>query len=76
MFLLSTSGNDGENGQIENRYGKSGEDIYVNVPVGTVVSDAKTGRILADFNKPDLTIEVAKGGKGGKGNAKFANSRH
>ena len=75
-FIHKIIGNDGENGQIENRYGKSGEDIYVNVPVGTIVMDSKTGRVLADFDKPDLTIEVAKGGKGGKGNAKFANSRN
>ena len=75
-YIHKIIGNDGENGQIENRYGRSGEDIYVNVPVGTVVSDAKTGRILADFDKPDLTIEIARGGKGGKGNAKFANSRN
>ena len=75
-YIHKIIGNDGENGQIENRYGKSGEDIYVNVPVGTVVTDMKTGRVLADFNKPDLTIEIAKGGKGGKGNAKFANSRN
>ena len=75
-YIHKIIGNDGENGQIENRYGKSGEDIYVNVPVGTVITDSKTGRILADFDKPDLVIEVAKGGKGGKGNAKFANSRN
>ena len=75
-YIHKIIGNDGENGQIENRYGRSGEDIYVNVPVGTVVSDAKTGRILADFDKPDLSIEIAHGGKGGKGNAKFANSRN
>lgn len=75
-YIHKIIGNDGENGQIENRYGKSGEDIYINVPVGTVVTDSKNGRILADFDKPDLTIEIAKGGKGGKGNAKFANSRN
>lgn len=75
-YIHKIIGNDGENGQIENRYGKSGEDIYVNVPVGTVVTDSKTGRVLADFDKPNLTIEIAKGGKGGKGNAKFANSRN
>ena len=75
-YIHKIIGNDGENGQIENRYGKSGEDIYINVPVGTVVTDSKTGRILADFDKPNLTIEIAKGGKGGKGNAKFANSRN
>lgn len=75
-YIHKIIGNDGENGQIENRYGKSGEDIYVNVPVGTVVTDSKTGRILADFDKPELAIEIARGGKGGKGNAKFANSRN
>lgn len=75
-YIHKIIGNDGENGQIENRYGKSGEDIYVNVPVGTVITDSKTGRVLADFDKPNLTIEVARGGKGGKGNAKFANSRN
>lgn len=75
-YIHKIIGNDGENGQIENRYGKSGEDIYINVPVGTVVTDVKTGRILADFDKPNLTIEIARGGKGGKGNAKFANSRN
>lgn len=75
-YIHKIIGNDGENGQIENRYGKCGEDIYVNVPVGTVVTDSKTGRVLADFDKPNLAIEIAKGGKGGKGNAKFANSRN
>ena len=75
-YIHKIIGNDGENGQIENRYGKGGEDIYINVPVGTVVTDSKTGRILADFDRADLTIEIAKGGKGGKGNAKFANSRN
>lgn len=75
-YMHKIIGNDGENGQIENRYGRSGEDIYINVPVGTVVTDVKTGRVLADFDRPNLTIEVAKGGKGGKGNAKFANSRN
>ena len=75
-YIHKIIGNDGENGQIENRYGRSGEDIYINVPVGTVVTDAKTGRILADFDRAELAIEIAKGGKGGKGNAKFANSRN
>ena len=75
-YIHKIIGNDGENGQIENRYGKGGEDIYINVPVGTVVTDSKTGRILADFDRAELAIEIAKGGKGGKGNAKFANSRN
>ena len=69
-------GNDGENGQGEKCYGRSGEDVYINVPVGTMVKEKESGRILADFTKPDETIVIARGGKGGKGNAKFANSRN
>ncbi len=75
-YMHKIIGNDGENGQSEKCYGRSGEDIYVDVPVGTIVTDKATGRVLADFNEPNQTIEIAKGGKGGKGNAKFANSRN
>lgn len=66
----------GDNGQKSNRYGKKGEDIYVNVPVGTIVKDEETGRIVADITIDGEPVLVAKGGKGGKGNAKFANSRN
>ena len=64
----------GENGRIKNQYGKNGKDIYVKVPVGTIVRDLKTGDIIADMNEDKKTIMVAKGGRGGRGNAKFATS--
>lgn len=75
-YMHKIIGNDGENGQTEKCYGRGGEDIYVDVPVGTIVKEKETGRVLADFTKPGETIVIAKGGKGGKGNAKFANSRN
>lgn len=75
-YMHKIIGNDGENGGTEKCYGRSGEDIIVEVPVGTIVTEKETGRILADFTKAGEKIEIAKGGKGGKGNYKFANSRN
>jgi GTP-binding protein len=75
-FMHKVIGNDGENGGQEKCYGRKGEDVYIDVPVGAFVTEKETGRILADFTAPDQVIEIAKGGKGGKGNVKFANSRN
>lgn len=75
-YMHKIIGNDGENGGTEKCYGRGGEDIYIDVPVGTFVTEKGTGRVIADFAKPDEVIEIAKGGKGGKGNVKFANSRN
>lgn len=52
--------------------GKSAEDLYIKVPQGTVVKDAKTGKVLADLSKEGQVECVLKGGKGGKGNVHFA----
>jgi len=75
-YMHKIIGNDGENGGQEKCYGRKGEDIYIDVPVGAFVTEKETGRVLADFTKPDEVFEIAKGGKGGKGNVKFANSRN
>ena len=75
-YMHKIIGNDGENGQTEKCYGRGGEDIFIDVPVGTIVKDKETGRVLADFTKDGEKIVIAAGGKGGKGNAKFANSRN
>ena len=64
----------GENGAGNRRYGKSGEDLIIKVPNGTVVRDAKTGKIIADLSNIDQKELVLKGGKGGKGNVHFATS--
>ncbi len=52
--------------------GRDGEDLILRVPVGTIVKDAETGEILGDLVKPGQKLVVAKGGKGGRGNAHFA----
>jgi GTP-binding protein len=62
----------GENGGAARRTGRSGRDLVIKVPPGTVIKDAQTGRILADMVKPGQRTVVAKGGKGGAGNQHFA----
>lgn len=63
---------EGGKGDIKRMHGRSGEDIVVRVPVGTVVRDAQTGRLLADLAEAGATYVAAKGGRGGRGNARFA----
>ena len=62
----------GENGSGGNKYGKSGEDLYINVPIGTIIKDAETGKVVADLSKEGQVELVLKGGRGGKGNSHFA----
>ncbi len=66
----------GQNAMGRDMYGKDAADIYVKVPIGTVVYDADSGKILADITKPNEEKIIAKGGRGGRGNSFFANSRH
>ncbi|MGE4271974.1 MAG: GTPase ObgE [Desulfitobacterium sp.] len=61
----------GEHGQAKNMHGKSGEDMIVRIPVGTVVKDADSGEILADLIEHGQQTIVATGGRGGRGNARF-----
>lgn len=64
----------GENGKTKKQYGKKGEDLIVKVPVGTLIKDFETNRVIHDFKVKDDKFIVAKGGRGGKGNARFATS--
>jgi len=66
----------GANGQGSNKQGKRGKDLYLKVPVGTVVKDAISGVLLYDFLKPGDVFLAARGGRGGRGNASFATSTH
>ena len=65
---------DGKNGEGSHRFGKSGEDLYIKVPVGTIVKDAETGKIVVDLSEKGQTELILPGGRGGKGNAHFATS--
>lgn len=64
----------GKNGEGNRRYGKGGEDLYIKVPLGTIVKDAQDGKVLADLCKKGQTELVFPGGRGGKGNSHFATS--
>ncbi len=62
----------GRRGGNSTKTGKSGKDLSIPVPPGTVVYDEKTGHELADMTRPGDTLLAARGGKGGRGNARFA----
>lgn len=62
----------GRHGEGNHRHGRDGEDLTIRVPVGTVVTDAETGQMIYDFAKPGERVLVARGGMGGRGNARFA----
>ena len=64
----------GKNGEANHRYGRSGEDLYIKVPMGTIIKDAETGEILADLSEKDQVEKIFPGGRGGKGNSHFATS--
>ena len=65
----------GDGGGIKNMHGRCAKDLYIKVPVGTVVKDIKTGNIIADLKTDGQTVMVAKGGRGGRGNARFATAQ-
>ena len=62
----------GENGSGNHCNGKYGEDLYIKVPIGTVVKDVKTGKVVVDLSKPNQKELILKGGRGGRGNSHFA----
>jgi GTP-binding protein len=66
----------GRHGEGSNRTGHDGHSIELPVPVGTIAYDAETGELLHDFTQPGDSYLIAKGGRGGRGNARFATSTH
>jgi GTP-binding protein len=70
------TGQRGGHGEGSNRHGRDGEDLIIPVPVGTVVFDDATGDKLYDFDTSGQRFVAAQGGRGGRGNARFATSTH
>jgi GTPase len=66
----------GRHGEGANKTGREGEDIILKVPVGTILYDDESGEKIHDFSHADERIVVARGGRGGRGNARFATSTH
>lgn len=66
----------GEHGMGSNMSGHAGEPLLLKVPVGTLVYDEETGELVHDFTRPNETIVIARGGRGGRGNQHFATSTH
>jgi len=66
----------GRHGEGSNKTGRDGEGIVLKVPVGTIVFDDETGDRLFEFTQPDQSFVIARGGRGGRGNARFATSVH
>ena len=66
----------GAHGEGSNRKGRDGADRILRVPVGCVVWEAETGEKLFDFTRAEQRLVIAKGGRGGRGNARFATSTH
>lgn len=64
----------GEQGRSKNQHGKNGSDICIKVPCGTIVRDLKTGKIIGDLTYNGQKLLAASGGRGGRGNARFATS--
>jgi len=64
----------GENGRGKDQHGKGAEDLYIPVPVGTILRDSKTDEIIFDLEKKGQEYRLTRGGNGGKGNARFKTS--
>ncbi|MBT7189998.1 MAG: GTPase ObgE, partial [Anaerolineae bacterium] len=67
---------DGKPGSRNNRYGKSADDLIIKVPAGTLIYDNDNDELLGDLTEEDQELVICEGGRGGRGNSHFKNSRH
>lgn len=75
-FKRKIVANPGQKGMDKNCAGRKGENVYVTVPVGTTIINAETNQVIGDITKHKQEVVVAKGGRGGKGNAAFASPKN
>jgi len=73
-YKKSYNAKPGENGGPSNRTGRGAEDLVIKVPPGTIIKDINTGKAIADLTEDGEKFVVAKGGRGGRGNARFTTS--
>lgn len=66
----------GDNGQSQNKHGKNAKDLILKVPPGTIVRNKETGALIADLTQHETRAIVARGGRGGRGNSRFASARN
>ncbi len=66
----------GQHGMGSNKHGRKGKDIFLEVPIGTIIRDVTNDRVLVDFTEDKQIFTIAKGGRGGKGNARYATATH
>lgn len=71
-FTKKFKADNGENGSGARKYGKAGKDLYIKVPIGTVIKDANTEEVLADLSEQGQEVVLLHGGRGGLGNSHFA----
>lgn len=74
-YIRKIKADNGENGMTKNMFGKDAEDIYIKVPIGSVVYDKLTNTVIADITKHNQEAIICKGGRGGRGNSAFATAR-
>ena len=75
MYKHKFVAENGTKGDRNKSYGKNGKDLYISVPLGTVITDKETGEFICDIYEDGQTRLIMSGGRGGKGNAKFTTSR-
>lgn len=73
-YKKSYHAENGQDGMKRKRYGKKGNDLYIKVPVGTMIIDKESGLLMKDLSNDGDTLIAAKGGKGGNGNVHFKSS--
>lgn len=73
-YKKSYKAQNGGDGLSKNRFGRKGDDLYLKVPLGTIVREETSGKIIKDLKESNQVFLIAKGGKGGKGNARYKNS--
>ncbi len=71
-YIKNYKAENGEHGQKKNQYGKDAEDLIVLIPPGTLIKHGETGEVIADLIKDKQKLLIAQGGRGGRGNTKFA----